>query len=279
MKLKLIATLLLLSITATLSASDITERVYRNFKHAQLSFGVCYNYSDVNDKTTFKYKALSALLNTYIVERSKELRTANISFRVEVGCVVFGEPPFFIEKNEKGFYIFIHGMPDLELLTRVVEYCFSPQWEETQIDTNFNYQEYEPMRKDFLNKLDNIVPSVNLNNLRQQQIEVFQLGDLTIKYNDEKLILSIGGNKTPSFSHPCPVQLKDRYFVVNDSILTVYNSQAKPIITQRLHIEKGYTLEYYQLSVVDDEIQWSIFGNLILRYNYKENQFYKTADK
>ncbi|MCT4639491.1 MAG: hypothetical protein N4A72_17430 [Bacteroidales bacterium] len=258
-----------------------SERHYKDFHHSNLNLSLCYNYSNYNEKLILHYKGVSSILNEYIIKKIEDCELENKVFNIEIGCKYFsGHPSIELTISKYNYYVFIHDLPSLQYLVQIIDYFSLPTWESFVIqakDTDELMVKNERALEIFNKILNKNVPTVDMTFFKNRKVKVLELGDLNINYHCDSLQLEISNLKLGSdLNNPSPVNLKDRYIVVMNNNLNVYNSTGELINNIPLKIKEGHMDSEYRMVAYSKWINLYHYDKAIISYSYEKNKFYET---
>lgn len=260
-------------------SSSASERLYEYYNHSHLSLSLCYNYTDYNSKLIMKYKGVSSVLNEYIVTKIKDNELENKNLEIDIGCEIFGSHPSIeVTQSDSLNYIFIHSLPSLQYLVRVVNYFGSPSWEPFVIQAK-NVDELmmtnDPALKCFNEILDKQVPRVDMTFFEDQKFKVQETGELSIVYYEDNLQLIIGKNNIGSdFGNPTPVRLINRYFIVRNDSIYVFNSIGDVINKFPTYRKESDLDGEFQMKSYSTWMNFYHWDKTKISYSYEKNRFY-----
>jgi len=165
--------------------------------------------------------------------------------------------------------VFVHGPPDLNQLTEIVDYFCSPEWQ------SFTYKSEEVNNSvalaSFNKRLEKAVGSSVL--VGMNPIEVWRLNELNIQYDLKGLKLYYKDQLLAAhFSNPLPVQIKDRFiFTHEDQLHVVANGQ----IILEYPLPKGMFADdaFPTMEALEKWVNISQFGKAKISYSYQQNRF------
>jgi hypothetical protein len=269
--------LLLLVASRDSEASNVACEDRFRFPNVNLSY--CSNYGRRSDTEMLYYKGLAKALNAYI-DHKREAGEAGAlqgkKLEIEIDFAN-GGPVINLSQGPSGYYVqFGPGsVVDLRQLLRIAD-CFASK----------NWRSFCPKweRKDpaialrTLNRiLDREVGEPDMSFLAGSQTVVFELDDLQVVYEENRLFYVLAGRRLDlEPDDPTPVKLRDRYLFGSKGAVHVYENGSEIL---RRPCTYGVDNGAPHARVFRSWVNIGNAGYPRLSYSYEKNRFYLIPEK
>lgn len=216
-------TIIIIFLIFTINNSiNASERNDTTFSYSNLELSICYNHSFICFNQLLYYRGVSELLNEYVKNKVKKDLLDNRIVSINIGCVDFGgHPSIEMYRSKHEYFVFIHDLPKLEYLVKIIDYFSHSDWKSfsydlTKIDNDIAL-------KNFNKRMNNIIDKEDLSFFNDKSVIVFRLDDIEIKLKNETLstyIFNVLQDK--NFTQIPPIKFKDRYFLWSNNFIYVF---------------------------------------------------------
>jgi hypothetical protein len=189
--------LLALSLVLCSSKSEATTYECEDFLYPHIHFRYCSPDCRRSDMAMLYYSGLMEALNAHIDRRVKEgaLQAKKLEIEFSDPSADMPAPVVEVSQSRKGYYVASRDAEDLNLLylTRVVDYFASKNWKPFSCCDSHIKVTPKGIRRRFGRILDREVGHPDLSFFDGRRSIVFELGDLEVVYESDRLFFLLAG--------------------------------------------------------------------------------------
>lgn len=225
--------LILLLLLATSSAARATNVGCEYILYPHLNFSLCYNACRRSDTAVLRYTGLMEALNSHIEHRISEGKLEDKKLEIIFVDPVAdsGMPMTELSRNRRSYHITSRHEADLNLahLVRIVDFFASEGWRPFDCCSSWTESlSQEEQRRRLRRILDRSVGPPDLSRSAGRRSIVFELGDLQVAYEDDRLSYWLAGRKLDlEPGDPLPVRVGNRYLLGSAAFFHVYEDGAE----------------------------------------------------
>lgn len=250
-----------------------SERGHMEFIYQNVHFGFCYNsHYGRHEIRALYYKGTAAALNDYLEKRDHKKELMKKPFYITAGCYMGGVPRLSIDKNKYHNLIEIEGATNLKYLIKIAEYFFTKNWKSFYDDPRLDWSLREKQLQSFNKLLNREVGEVDLCFINKRRYKVFNLDLLEIFFENQELKVYLNKNELNiSLKPPLPTKLGNRYFIVSDDSIVVYENNIRINKKKTPNVDDYINISFKKSKGRLDLCQYE---QPILSYSYEKNKFY-----
>jgi hypothetical protein len=222
--------LILLLLLACSSAARATNVGCEYILYPHLNLSLCYNHCRRSDTAMLRYTGLMEALNAHIEHRISEGKLADKKFEIIfVDPLADGGMPMTeLTQNRRSYHMTLRHEADLKLahLVRIVDFFASESWRPFDCCRSWTESLLPEEQRERLRRiLDRRVGLPDVSRFAGRRSIVFELGDLQVAYEDDRLSYWLAGRKLDlEPGDPRPVQVGNRYLFGSETSFHVYEN-------------------------------------------------------